>query len=105
MAQASNVIQLPRPDFSFKPLNFRGADLSEKYKANEPYIKVLQLLLEMTPARMKKKVAGFGGILGGGQDITALIADFESVAKDCLALNEMFTAAAARMVAVHAKLV
>lgn len=105
MAQASNVIRLPGQDFSFKPINFRGANILEKYRANEHYVRALQSLLEMTPARMKTKVAGLSGILGRDHGVTDLIADFESIAKDCEALREMFTTGAARLVAVHAKLV
>lgn len=65
------------------------------------------VLLALTPAKMKKKLAEMGNFLDGssGSRIEDLIDDLESVSKDFTALSEMCATAAARVNVVHRKLI
>lgn len=105
MAQATNVIHLPHPDFSFKPLNFLGRDLLKMYQANEVFVSMIQRLLELTPAEMKEKVGAMNASVGSDEGVAELIGNLNSVTKDFEALRDMSETTAARLIAVHAKLV
>ena len=104
MSQAANIIAFPSNKLTFRAMKIDVDKVMARYDYNRTLVVYAVTVLTLAPKKVRQTVLKIDKETEK-ETVSKLIADFESMSKDFVAMSEMLDAAAARLEAGRRNLI